>query len=266
MFIRYNSKVLSLKGYDDIGRPGEAVTLKCRLETSDLIGFDKSNEKINFYLDGKLIGSGLTDKKGFVTIEYVFTESKLYEITVKLDKDSNCIAMPGKIIAGIYSEKKPVVICDIDHTICDTKLLFFFFRKEKLIPIIKDSAKCLRDISKKYEIIYLTHRDAAFIKRTKYWLDLFNYPLGPIFFWDLGNQPFSNLKYKQKTILYLKSKIKNIVAGIGDKPGDVFAYYSNGLKGILFSNKKSKISEEIFQTQKWEEISDYLFGIQGTPV
>lgn len=260
IYIAYRNKFLDLKGYDTVGAPEEDVLLKCKLQTSNVLGFDKSGELVDFFLDGKLIGSALTDKDGFAEIKYSFDKYQLYTVKVKLNNKSKYLAKPGRIVVGVFEKTKPIIICDIDHTVCDTKLLLFIFKKDKRIPVVKGSSESLNKIIKKYNVIYVTHRDDAFMQRTKYWLDMFNYPLGPVFFWRFGGLPFSNEKYKQLVVNTLKKRFDNIVAGIGDKTGDAMAYFSNGLKAILLTKRKKDLPDKILQAKDWNEIEAYLLN------
>jgi hypothetical protein len=87
---------------------------------------------------------------------------------------------------------------------------------------------------------------------------MFNYPEGPVFFWNFGKVPFSSSKFKEETINMLNTKLGCIAAGIGDKTGDVLAYHTNGLKGILFSKERRNLPNAIEQFSTWPDIEDYL--------
>jgi len=263
-FFAYNNKVLSLKGYDVVSKAGEKIFIKCKLETSDILGFSKSGEKINFFLDGTCIGSNVTNSQGYAQIEYQFENFSVNQITMKLDRKSLFLANTGKIIAGVFDNNKPILICDIDHTVCDTKLVLFFFRKDTAVPTVKGSVESLIRIAKNYNIIYVTHRDEAIMHRTKKWLEANCYPQGPVFFWEFGHLPFSNEKYKMMIVKSLKERFPNIAAGIGDKRGDIMAYVTNNVSGILFSkSKKNNLPEDVYQASEWTEIENYLLRLRG---
>ena len=261
LFFAYNSRNLNLKGYDIVGTPGNNYILKCKVQTSNLLGFDKYGEMVDFYIDDNFIGMSSTDKNGIAEIGHYFDEPGTHVITIKLSEKSRYFANPSNIVAGIYNEHKPILICDIDHTVCDTKILLFLLNQDIKIPAVKNSSEVLNRVAEKYDIIYVTHRDNAFIHKTKFWLDLFNYPAGPIFFWNFGKYTFNNEKYKQRIIKNLKKQFPNISVGIGDKTGDAIAYIKNGLKSILITDEKHHgLPEDVIQTKNWNKIEHLLLN------
>ncbi len=261
IFFAYNSKKLNLKGYDIVGKPDNTYTLRCKVQTSNVLGFDKRGEIVDYYSEDNFIGMSSTDENGIAEIGHYFDRPGTYVIRIRLNQKSKYKAMESKIIVGIFDEKKPILICDIDHTVCDTKLLLFILNKDTKIPAVKDSSETLNRLSNQYNIIYVTHRDDAFIHKTKFWLDLFNYPNGPIFFWNFGKYTFNSGKYKEEIIQNLKKHFPNIVVGIGDKISDALAYTKNGLKTILITKTENKgLPQGVIQTDNWQNIENYLLN------
>lgn len=252
---------MKLKGYDITGKPGTKCKLRCRLQTSNLLGFDIAGIEIQFSLQNEIIGSAVTDRYGVAKIEYTFTDYGLFEIGLNI-RQGKYAKNSGKIVAGIFNNEKPILICDIDHTLCKTNLFYFFLNLDKRILAIPGSSLSLNRIKDKYHIIYVTHRDDAFICKTKYWLDLRGFPAGPVFFWNYGRAPFSNEKYKEAIVGNLKKQFENIVVGIGDKLGDAFAYHTNGIRAVILNRKNNpSVHPHILQAQDWEQIEQYLIKI-----
>ncbi len=139
------------------------------------------------------------------------------------------------------------MICDIDNTI--THFSFFSFLFKDPLREVDGAKEVLAEISEKYYIVYLTHRDKRFTAVTKSWLSDHDFPLGPVFFWSIGEDPFTSKKYKINTLEKIREKSQlDFMIGIGDKQSDIEAYKKAKIPKYFLikdSDDWKKIGEEI---------------------
>jgi hypothetical protein len=228
---------------DMLAPEGEQVALEARLEYIDGLSGIRG-ETLEFVYEGDVAGRAPTNSEGVARIEFKPPKAGDYEFTVRLAKDSDRKAVSAPLTLCVRRREQEFIITDVDHTISDAGSLEFVRTKLKDIKPVKDSAKILRKLSKRYTIIYLTGREDIFRRKTKIWLEEKDFPVGPVFFWNVQEGEWSHEKYKTHLIAKLKRDWPNIRAGFGDLPGDAYAYMTNGLRiYIVRPEKKDEEAE-----------------------
>ncbi len=252
-----------LQGYDVLARPGDKVVLRAKLESMATPVFHKDIQggTVYFELDGKVIGSAVTDGQGWADLAYQVSENAGRDLTVMcaLAPGDKYLAEPANILVVIKKNTAPAIVTDIDHTIADVSSAGFLVKSNESVPALSGAPEALTRLSKKYTIIYVTARDDAFMNTTKEWLDLRKFPKGPVFFNDYGGKSMSSRKYKIAEIARLKKRFPNITAGVGDKVGDAEAYLANGMRAVLIGEKMPEdIPEEARFARSWAEVEKLL--------
>ena len=252
-----------LQGYDVLARPGDKVVLRAKLESMATPVFHKDIRGVTvfFELDGKVVGSAVTDGQGWADVAYHVSENAGRDLTVTcaLAPGDKYLAEPANILVVIKKNTAPAIVTDIDHTIADVGSAGFLVKSNESVPALPGAPEALTRLSKKYTIIYVTARDDAFMNTTKEWLDLRKFPKGPVFFNDYGGKSMSATKYKTAEIARLKKRFPNITAGVGDKVGDAEAYLANGMRAFLIGDKMPEdMPEGARFARSWAEVEKLL--------
>ena len=229
--------------FDVLAADGETVVLQARLEYIDGLSGIRG-ETLEFEYDGRVIGRAMTNSEGVARVEFEPPTVGDYEFKVRPADGSGRRAAPAPLTLCVRRRGQEFIITDVDKTISDAGYFDFVRKKAKNIKAMKDSAKMLRELSGRYTIIYLTGREDIFRRKTKIWLEDRDFPVGPVFFWDVQRDEFSHERYKTELIGRLKRDWPNIEIGFGDLPGDAAAYLANGLRAYIIRREGKEDREE----------------------
>jgi hypothetical protein len=254
-------KKVFLTGYDVLAQPGDVVALQAKAEKASNFRFrpDLDDEVIEFYRDGKLIGSAKTDDDGKATVQYKVETAGRFTVEARLPEKSKYTAGPAPILIDVCDAKTEFIVCDIDHTIADISATKFIITKNKDVPALPGSPEVLARVAKRYKIIYITARDDTFTRKTRHWMALNKFPAGPVFFWDFLGKKLSHTKYKTRQIAAIKKRFPNLVTGMGDRVGDAKAYLANGLKAVIVGDERDDdLPRAAIFVKSWKDAEPHL--------
>ena len=254
-----------LTGYDVLAQPGDTVSLQAKAEKASKFRFrpDIDDELVEFYRDGKLIGSGKTDDDGKATVQYKVEAAGRFTVEARFPEKSKYAAEPAPILVDVCDAKTEFIVCDIDHTIADISWAKFVVRKNEDVPALPGSPEVLGRVAKRCKIIYITARDDTFTRKTRDWMALRKFPAGPVFFWDFLGKKLSHTKYKTRQIAAIKKRFPNLVAGMGDRVGDAKAYLANGLKAVIVGDERDDdLPKDAIFVKSWKDAEPHLLPKQ----
>ncbi|MCZ6601443.1 MAG: hypothetical protein O6952_00390, partial [Planctomycetota bacterium] len=247
-----------LQGYDLIAFPGEEVILKAKLEKDDFFQRDLEDQKIIFRLDTVELGTVISGEQGIARFAFLPDKEGTYRIQIALHGQSPYQAEEAELLLLAIPEQKPILICDIDHTVADISSLKFLITPNDEVEPLPGAADALRLIAESYQVIYLTGRDDAFMKKTKEWMQIKEIPRAPIFFWNfLGAPSQSHARYKKEQIAGFKKKWSNIQIGVGDEKGDAKAYLENGLRAYILGDDED-LPDGTVLVSSWKDLLEDL--------
>ncbi|MCZ6691987.1 MAG: hypothetical protein O7H41_20560 [Planctomycetota bacterium] len=254
-----------LQGYDLIAFPGEEVILKAKLEKDDFFHRDLEDQKIVFRLDTVELGTAISGEQGIARFAFLPDKEGTYRIQVAVHEKSPYQADEAEILLLAISEQKPILICDIDHTVADISSLKFMITPNDEVEALPGAADALHQIAESYQVIYLTGRDDTFMKKTKEWMRIKEIPRAPIFFWDfLGAPSQSHARYKKEQIAGFKKKWSNIQIGVGDNKGDAKAYLENGLRAYILGEEED-LPDGTVRVSSWKDLLEDLTRQEEEP-
>ncbi len=252
-----DKREISILPFDALAEKDTPVELSCKVEKRNIIGSDLRRAKVAISVGSTLVGEVLTDNQGIARVNYI--PRKLGEFTVLFECQEEADHDSGSASSMLFcrDKSKPIIVVDIDQTISDIALEKFLITKTQDIMPLPQAEKVLTDLSKTYDLIFVTARDKHLLKRTKEWLTLREFPKAPVFFRELGKDPLSERKYKTQKIARLKEQWGNIACGVGDRCSDAQAYLANGLRAIIIV-PKDDIPLGAHAVQHWYQIKELL--------
>lgn len=225
-----------LTAYDALCPPFSPVQLRAKLQRDDwlLVHREVAGRRIEFTLNGKPIGEGITDEEGVACLDLELPYGVGdYLVQAGADEAEDLERVRG---ASLLCVRRPAVelilICDIDGTLCERQDLSFLAKLPSETPPFKQAPETLRFLSEYYTIVYLTHRDDVFAEATRCWLSWHKFPEGPIFFADWGEE-VSSQQYKSRRLRELRETFDRLKVGLGDLESDARAYVMNGLSPFI---------------------------------
>ena len=123
-----------------------------------------------------------------------------------------------------------------------------FFKREELLKdaVVPDSARCLRELARKYRIVYLADRPESARAATEEWLRAKTFPDGPVY-----------LAATQPERLALANELKtrfDFIAGIGSSWSDNELHLELGCASILLKDNEGH----------WDTVRKHLLGREHT--
>lgn len=248
--------------YDAVVTPGDKPTLRAKLEHHGVAGInpDMRGYRLNF--------SGPPDWKAEATTG----KDGVAEVVIDLpNKAGRCIAFdaefPGskrhKPARGggrifVWDKDSPILVTDIDHTISDLSQARLPFTDIKDIPPLPGAVAALNALAKDYRIVYLTAREDAMLTKTRDWLQLKEFPEGPVFVRD---NLFSTTQegFKSGFLKEFRRRYPKLLVGVAENPHDARAYLDNGLTPYMIDpNGKKKFPPGSVVVKSWDDIAKLL--------
>ena len=264
--------------FDALALPGEQVRLRARLQAGDLLQ-PKAGLVVRFLRDGRLYKAAETDRNGLATVSFVPSRPGLYRFSAALSPNGFPDEPPGPqpLLVRCCSREEPLAVVDLDKTLVASGFQEVLIGQPQPMP---ESARVMRELSRKYSIIYLTHRPDFFGPKSKAWLRKHNYPEGPLLLSSVEGFLSGSRAFKTRALRRLRRRFKGIRLGIGDKIADVRSYHDNGMRAFLLlhlppsptSEQISLLAEqlrtlpaEVQVVRDWNEIHRALEGVESYP-
>jgi len=227
-----SSYLLSVE--DALCRSGDKTRLAGKLEFKGVAVFNKGldDRRLNFYLDDEWIGHDDTNGEGYASIKYPFTEpgTRRLRVSYPLNK-SETIETSADVY--IWDRGRPILIVDIDGTLCQTNNWSLMMGQEDPSPPLPGAAETLRELSEQFGVVYLTARPRDLIPKTRRWLHRHEFPPGPLLTWDVDKYPWDQANFKKKRIDKIQNDFNGARVGIGNTKTDRQAYHKRKMFSIL---------------------------------
>lgn len=226
-------KAALVTAWDVLAPAGEAATLEVEVERWRCLFWDPPLADAQVEVEG--IGRAATDARGRAELALGSLEAGVYRYRVRLHS-AVWEAPPAEALVFTIPRETPIFITDIDHTIADVSPLGFILRPNKSVGPVPGAPEALREIARRFQVVYLTARDHVFAVKTRDWLREQGFPEGPLYlrkatrFWDTSPR-----EHKIARLGELHARFPNLRWGVGDAPGDMEAYAAHGIAGIFLS-------------------------------
>lgn len=266
-----DEKKANLIFYDQIVKPEEKVYLMANLRKGLIsVKPEISGERVEFFQGDnykKSLGVTLTGIDGTAVKEIPPLKNGFHSFSARLapapsgagQADTKRYSADESYgLVACWDPKRPLIIVDIDGTVSKTdKSELLFHKKDTNSKPLPDAPDVLRRLSKKYNIIFLTHRNELLLNKTRQWLKEHKFPPAPVFTLRLGEDPLMPGEYKDEKLKEWKKEGWNMKIGIGNRPHDAEAYLDNGLKAIILDDDDD-IPDKAIKVKNWKEIEKII--------
>jgi hypothetical protein len=179
-----------------------------------------------------------TDANGVAAMRWTPPETGNYSfeasiVAVPNENFRDMLGVKASLLVAARDKALQVVV-DLDHTVVDSSFFDVMVSGGKCMA---DSVEVLGRVSKRYGIIYLTHRPDLLTRKSKSWLADNGYPSGPLLVSEMKDLPDSG-KFKSAKLAVLRRDFPGVAIGIGDKLSDAQGYVDNGMSAYLIPDYK----------------------------
>jgi hypothetical protein len=233
--------------YDTLAYPGEPVELMARVisieETEEVEG-----ATVEFFQDETSLGKVKTDKEGYAKLNWTPPKAGDYNLTAKIaavpDEDFKEMlkCTPAPLLVSARAKDTKFVVLDLDHTVVGSSFFRVLFGGAKPMP---KAAEVVKELTKNYSLIYLTHRPGLLTIKSKKWLVDNGFPRAPLLVSKFKQAMGDSGKFKTGRLEALREQFPNVAIGIGDKLSDAEAYVANGLKAYLIPHYDRKDDDDV---------------------
>lgn len=246
--------------YDAIGRPGEQVDLRVRLQKGTFLR-DQEDVTVRFTLPDGRTFEARTDEEGYASASFTppRTGDYYFNVTADAQTEDGQRPAPRELLVACRPADAPIIVIDLDKTLVASG--FHHVLAGDPVPM-PESEAVMRELARNHTIVYLTQRPDYFGPKSLTWLNRHGYPRGALLMTDNGSILQGNRRFKDGEINELSTRFTAIQAGVGDKTSDMKAYLNNGLRAIYILHLEDATDpEEIL------EDADDLDGLpEGTEV
>ena len=242
--------------YDTISSPGIVVWPQAKVLTKKFQIMERpvSGERIEFLEEDRYLGLALTGGDGIGVIRYTPLNEGIHKIKVKIQSGSAYAAEDREMLIGVWDRSKGLLIISVEAMQEKPKGgIFPFFGKIKKDTgrhPLDQAVNVLSDLSKRFNIIYLSYSEASNLAEIKTWLNKNKFPDSPLLIWDDNKRLINNL------ISGRKKDIRGVVLTSGDE-ADIFQ--KEQIRTLVLTEKKKRtenkkgLKEAIIVTD-WKEI------------
>ncbi len=218
------------QGLDDVTTPGAPAELAASLRGGTLVQ-GLSDYTVLFYRDNQRIGAAKTDAEGIARIEQTFAEPGLYAVTATLDPaELGSADVPtSTLTVAVFAPDASLAVVDLDETVVGEGFDQVLLADPTPMPY---SRPVLRELARRHQILYLTHRPDILVRRSRLWLQTKGFPPGPLIGSTRAGLLEGSGAFKSAVIERLQEHFA-VEIGIGDKISDAQAYHEHGLQTFL---------------------------------
>lgn len=177
-FVHFDVASAEVTVYDDVTITGKAVKLKALTKGRF---FPVGGKLVEFYLDEKNIGSTLSGGDGYAFLEYLPRSTGVKRLKIKKDTDTD------EGILLVLGKNDRVLLIEIENSLFVPEL-------QNLFQPAKKSNETLKQLSKRFRIIYLT--TLIGVKMSRKWLIDNDSPPSTVLKWD-GAEMLTELQERE---------------------------------------------------------------------
>jgi hypothetical protein len=230
-------KLADLAVDDVLARPGQPVELRAKLESNSIAGTDLKGARVEFRLDGKVLGTALTDDDGVALFRVDAPLTGDHSIKASFEGNEDYLRAEYLALLAVRRADDAMMVLDIDWTISMTDNLNTALGSSDSPPL-RNAPEVVERLAGTYSPVYVTARARQLRKRTLSWLNRYGFPRGPVFFLEPKRYPtYNEAAYKAAVLVPMKKTFPGLRFGVGNKESDVESHQAAGLPCLLISGR-----------------------------
>ena len=255
-----SSRKLALHSEDAIAPHGEKAQLSVWLGRGSSLAFkeDVANARVQFYVGDRRLGEATTDRLGRATLSANLPSGRANTFrAVATTLDGEHEHTTGRIFR--WSRQQTVIAVDVDGTLSNTNYSDLFVSlNDKVSMPLKGSAEALTELSKRYQILYISARPRFLTEKTRHWLHEHDFPPGPVTH-ALGFEAvFHQDTAKRDILAEMRVRWPNILIGIGDKQADDKAFGANGMLALIVNPSPGPYGPHCYILKTWDRVGSFF--------
>ncbi len=244
---------LALNPDDAVQVPGQRTMLAATVEDNATLAFRPAfgNVAVTFYVNGDRMGKVISGPDGRAVLKCDLAGVTADEFEARAVVDGKLIQTRGPIYR--WDAGKTTLAVDIDETISHTNYsdLFIADFDNNSAPLA-GAADVLTELSRDYNIVYISARPRFLYQKTVKWLEVHGFPAGPVLHALRFEACFQQTRYKQEMLARLRKQVPNVLIGIGDKAVDDKAYGENQMLAVIIDSRSAtSYSEHCLKVRDW---------------
>ncbi len=230
-----------VRAFDAIGRPGQDVILRAKVQKDDAIGLCKGvpGVRVQFRLDDAEIGSARTGVEGQATLEWTPPSPGEFTLHASVDPTSTNTGASSTFLVGAYHPDDQFVVVAFDGTLTEKSGLKLPFERAHVPEPMADAVRVLTKISDRHHVLYLTGKDERSMQTVRDWLTEKGFPSGVALFRDYELVGPGLEDYKFHELQRLRADYPAIAIGVSNDFADARAYSRAGLRPIFLGSLES---------------------------
>lgn len=187
--------------------------------------------RITYLVDGKVVGSAVSDAHGFAGLRVpVPTDARGFVAQAEMGGQK----LDAQGVIFHWSADRTIVVFDIDGTISwtDYPRLYVGKSNEGTVPI-EHASQTLKQLSSRYNIVYLSARPRELLALTKQWLKEYDFPAGPLIAASSVDQGLHAEMFKTRTLREAREHAPQVLIGVGNLESDAEAYGANHMLALI---------------------------------
>ncbi len=193
-----------------------------------------SGERIEFRVDGQVLGPVLTGGNGLAAARYLPPKTGTYIIKAALVDNPRYEASEAEalLLYGRLGRRVIVVLLDTTQTL--QQLPRFPFIPARPPQPMPGAPRVLEELSEEYQLVYIQKGSETQLLEVRDWLDKQGFPKAPLFYWRLSAKPESRTRQMMEQLNKLKP-FARLYLGMTRSASDAQAFLSLRMKAVILS-------------------------------
>ncbi len=258
-----------LIAYDQIVQPGKKILIKGRLVSQGLLFRDRpiSGERVEFLIDGKLLGISLTGGDGIAVREIEALPPGEHPVTLQL-KSTQYDIPEVRARLEVWELEPPILIVNLAAAVEEKegKGPSLLEPRFEMAPR-PDAIRVLKELAQQYHLLFFTDKEETRLTEIKAWLASHDFPSAPLLAWRIGPGPATHELVLGEELEALRSAgWTNLKVGIGATALDAEPFLKIGLKAIILVDETEDAMDMPAGTIKattWKKVGRVIKKISG---
>jgi hypothetical protein len=222
-------------------------------DVDELTGVD-----VEFFAGNQTLGQARTDPGGWARWS-CHLPAGASSVRAKAVVDGRTVEAEGGVFA--WDPNRTIIVCDIDETVSVTNYSALLAEGQDDLGSqpLPGAAKVMTELSKRFNVIYITGRPRFLLNKSRRWLKTHGFPAAPVVTAPTLNEAIRVQKFKGGQIADLRCLSSNLLIGIGNAKTDSEAYAANGLVTLIIDEgDTNRFRSHAIIVRDWEMIGRFF--------